>query len=182
MTIADQYRQATAELASFGDALDEEDINAACLAIAQAHHVMVYGCGREGLLLQGFAMRLAQLGLPVSVQGDMAAPRLGQRDLFLTSAGAGAAPSVSTLCRAARAGGAEVVYLTADPPRMPAGLSNLTLILPSRTLVADDDAAVPPGALYEGALFLLLDVMARRLMNLCEQTPQTMKARQSNIQ
>ena len=37
----------------------------------------VFGCGREALQLNGFAMRLFHLGMPVSVVGDMTMPPLG---------------------------------------------------------------------------------------------------------
>jgi len=175
MQFAETFRTTAASFATIADTLDEEDMNTTALALAQAGHVMVYGCGREGLMMRGFAMQLAQLGRPVSVQGDMTAPRLGPRDIFMVSAGAGAQPTVSALCRAARAAGAEVIYLTADPSKMPAGLANLTLILPERTA----DAGQSP---YEGRLFLFLEVLARRLMALCEETAETMGARRTNME
>lgn len=185
MSVAETYRAAIAELSAVAESLDDDEFNTAALALAQAKHVMVYGCGREGLQMRGFAMRLAHLGRPVSVQGDMAAPRLGPGHLFLVSAGPGALPTVSTLCRNARAGGAEVIYMTAEPEKIPAGLANLVLNLPAKTMARDAEEAksvLPMGSVYEGALFIFFEVMVARLMSLCEETPASMRARHTNME
>ena len=82
--------------------------------IVEAGRIMLYGCGREGLQIQGFAMRLHHLGDLVSMQGDMAAPPMMQGDLFIVSAGPGALATVSALIVQAKAGGATVLFLTAQ--------------------------------------------------------------------
>src|SRR4029077_5653734 len=48
-------------------------------AIAAARHIVVYGCGREGLQMRGLAMRLFHLGRSVAVWGDMTMPSVGAR-------------------------------------------------------------------------------------------------------
>ncbi|TIP59584.1 MAG: SIS domain-containing protein, partial [Mesorhizobium sp.] len=83
--------------------------------LASAGRIAVYGCGREALQVKGFAMRLYHLGLPVFVVGDMTAPPLGQGDVFLASSGPGETTTVLTLMRVARAAGAKVLLLTAEP-------------------------------------------------------------------
>src|SRR5205085_8841152 len=50
-------------------------------AIVAAKRIAIYGAGREGLQMDGFAMRLAHLGLDVHVVGDMTVPPLGAGDL-----------------------------------------------------------------------------------------------------
>ena len=79
--------QATDELAGVAARIDADEIARAAELIASAGHVMLCGCGREGLQMQGLAMRLHHLGLNASMQGDMAAPPLGPKDLFVVSAG-----------------------------------------------------------------------------------------------
>ena len=39
---------------------------------------MLYGCGREGLMMRALAMRLHHLGRVVCMQGDMTAFPLGE--------------------------------------------------------------------------------------------------------
>ena len=48
-------------------------------AIAAARHVVVYGCGREGLQMRGLAMRLFHLVRSVAAWGDMTVPPVGAR-------------------------------------------------------------------------------------------------------
>ena len=63
-----------AELRTVAEGIDPLQVETACQMIADAGRIMLYGCGREGLQIQGFAMRLHHLGKLVSMQGDMAAP------------------------------------------------------------------------------------------------------------
>jgi len=80
-------REAGAELAAVAERMDEAALEPAVQAIAEARRVMLYGCGREGLMMRALAMRLHHLGLQVCMQGDMNAFPLGPGDLFLCAAG-----------------------------------------------------------------------------------------------
>ena len=53
--------------------MDEAALEPVVRAIAGAHRAMLYGCGREGLMMRALAMRLHHLGLEVCLQGDMTA-------------------------------------------------------------------------------------------------------------
>ena len=59
------------------EAIDPQAIDTACARIAGAGRVVLYGCGREGLQLRGFAMRLYHLGLAAAYQGEMTTPPPG---------------------------------------------------------------------------------------------------------
>ena len=104
-------RDAAAELAAAVEGIEEATLATTVEAIAGAERVMLYGCGREGLMMRALAMRLYHLGLAVCMQGDMNAFPLGKGDLFLCAAGPGELPTASALCRGgecrrrARAGG-----------------------------------------------------------------------------
>jgi DNA-binding MurR/RpiR family transcriptional regulator len=78
-----------AELRTVAEGIDPLQVETACQMIADAGRIMLYGCGREGLQIQGFAMRLHHLGKLVSMQGDMAAPPMmpgkGRRSLGFVS-------------------------------------------------------------------------------------------------
>ncbi len=181
----DAFRSACNEIAAVAEVLDDAGVEAACQRIAAARHVMLFGCGREALQLRGFAMRLHHLGRPVSVQGDMAAPPLGKGDLFLCSAGPGDLASVTALMRRAAEAGAEVLFLTAEPGTPSAALADQVLAIPAQTMASDRAApasALPMGSLYEGALFVLFEVMVRRLMQILGESPETMRARHTNIE
>ena len=57
-----------AELRTVAEGIDPLQVETACKMIADAGRIMLYGCGREGLQIQGFAMRLHHLGKLVSMQ------------------------------------------------------------------------------------------------------------------
>ncbi len=165
--------------------IDPQGIEDACARIASAPRVMGFAGGREGLMLRALVMRLAHLGRQASYQGDMAAPPLGPGDLLLCSAGPGGISTVAALMGQARKAGAEVLYLTAEPARPPADLATRVLVVPAQTMARDLGApasVLPMGSLYEGALFLLFEGMVLRLRDLLGESPESMRARHTNME
>ncbi len=168
------------------DAIDPVAKDAAIEQIiaAKDHHVMGYGCGREALQLRGFIMRLHHLGLSVSMQGDMTAPPLGPGDLLLVTAGPGDLSTVRALMGEAAKAGADRLLITAIHDAPLAKLATQTLVLPTTTM-ADDQTAqpvLPMGSLFEGALFLLFELMVLDLRDRLAETPETMRARHTNME
>jgi 6-phospho-3-hexuloisomerase len=184
--VTDLFDTALAELAEVASRIDPAAIESACATIARARRIVLYGCGREGLQLRGFAMRLHHLGLAVAMQGDMAAPPVGEGDLFLVSAGPGELSTVTALMRVARDAGAEILFITAEPATPSAALATGVLSIPAQTMARDRGASVtsvlPMGSVYEGALFLLFEVMVLRLSALLGVAPEEMRARHTNLE
>src|SRR4051812_30818319 len=177
---------ALGELGTVLARIDESRIDAACAMLADATQIVVYGCGREALQLKGFAMRLYHLGLPVSVVGDMTTPPLGQGDVFLVRSGPGETTTVLTLMRVARGAGAQGLLLTAEADGSAAKLADFTLLIPAQTMASDQGAArtsvLPMGSLFEGALFVLFEIMVLKLKGLTGATPEAMRARHTNME
>jgi len=178
------FRTALTELGQVADAIDPATIDAACAMIASAGTIVLYGCGREGLQVQGFAMRLHHLGCRATMQGTMNTPPIGPGDLFLCSAGPGELATVTALMQVARGAGAEVLFLTAVPDTPAAALASLTLTIPAQTMARDHatTSILPMGSLYEGALFLLFEAMVADLIPRLGQTPATIRARHTNME
>ena len=177
-------REATAELASVAARMDEAVLELPVNAIAEARRVMLYGCGREGLMMRALAMRLHHLGLDVTMQGDMTAFPLGAGDLFLCAAGPGELASASALCGVARRAGARVVVVTAEPDGATAALADNLLIIPAQTMARDDgsDSILPMGSLFEAAMLLVFEVLVLRLRDALGETAASMRARHTNIE
>ena len=182
----DLFDPALAELSAVASRIDPGGVDAACAMIARARRIVLHGCGREGLQLRGFAMRLHHLGLRVAMQGDMAAPPVGPGDLLVVSAGPGELSTVTALMRVAREAGAEVLFLTAEPETPSAALATRVLSIPAQTMARDRGSAatsvLPMGSVYEGALFLLFEVMVLRLRDLLGVSPEDMRARHTNLE
>ena len=179
------FDTALAELGEVAGRIDPAAMVTACTAICDANRIVLYGCGREGLQLRGFAMRLHHLGLRAAVQGDMTAPPVGKGDLLVVSDGPGRLSTVAALAGIARDAGARVLLLTAEPAAPIALKADHVLTIPAQTMARDRGAAatstLPMGSLYEGALFLLFEVMVLRLRDMTGATPDDMRARHTNL-
>jgi len=185
-TVRKPFRVALDELAGVLDRVDEAAVDRACRMIVDGRRIGVFGCGREALQIKGLAMRLFHLGLPVAVVGDVTMPPLGPGDVFLVTAGPGELPTALALMRIAREAGASVLLLTAQAESSAARLADFTLLVPAQTLADDQGAGrssvLPMGSVYEGALFVLSEVMVLKLKELLAASPEAMRARHTNME
>ena len=172
------------ELETVALALDDTQVEAACQTIAKASKIVLYGCGREGLMMRALAMRLHHLGLNVAMQGDMAAPPLGPGDLFLCSAGPGELSTVTALMGVAQRDGAQVLMITAEPDQPSPRRAGQLLVIPAQTMARDQGgvSTLPMGSLFEGAMFLVFEIMILRLAAILGQTPEAMRSRHTNME
>ncbi|SNB68212.1 6-phospho-3-hexuloisomerase [Arboricoccus pini] len=179
------WTQTLAELDHVFAELKQDRVQLVVNEIANARTIVLYGVGREGLQIKGFAMRLYHLGLKVGVVGEMIAPAIGPGDLLIVSAGPGQFATVGALMTIAGAAGARVLVITADPQGNAAAQADLALVLPAQTMASDRDGAtsvLPMGSLYEGALFLLLEIIVPKLRHRLGVNPATMRANHTNLE
>ncbi len=146
-------------------ALDAAQLAAFAAEIDKARRVYLYGIGRTGMAVQGFAMRLAQCGLDAHFVGQLAAPPAGPGDLYIAAVALGSLPTADAVAGAARRSGARIAYVTARPNAVPD--ADLALVLPAQTMADPPESILPLGSPFELALHLLfehlcLDLMARR--------------------
>ena len=180
------FGAALGELGAVLDRIDGRAVDDACRMLAEARRIGVHGCGREALQMKGFAMRLFHLGLPVSVVGDMTMPPLGEGDIFFASSGPGETTTVLTLMKVAQAAGAKNLLVTAQPQASAAALADFTLTIPAQTMADDQGpgktSVLPMGSVFEGALFLLFEVMVLRLKAMLDVPAEAMRARHTNME
>jgi 6-phospho-3-hexuloisomerase len=185
--MANLYNGALSELGGVFARLDDAKVDAAVALIAGAQRIALYGVGREGLQVKGFAMRLFHLGLAVSVVGDMTCAPVGTGDLLVVSAGPGHFGTVASLIETARAAGAKVLVVTAQPQGACAAAADAVIHVHAQTMADDHGggaakSVLPMGSLYEGALFVLFEVMVLRLRERLAVAPEAMRARHTNLE
>ena len=184
--MSDPYREALAEIGAVLGRLDGEAVDGVCVRLSKARRIVVYGCGREALQVRGFAMRLFHLGLDVAVVGDMTCPPVNGGDVFLASSGPAELSTVLALIGQAKAAGARTIVLTAEPEGRDARAADEVLHIPAQTMASDQGAGastvLPMGSVYEGALFVLFEVMVLKLRDLLGETAETMRARHTNME
>ncbi|XP_030449097.2 uncharacterized protein LOC115671603 [Syzygium oleosum] len=156
-------------------------------AASRGGRVFLYGVGREGLMMKALCMRLAHLGLPAHSVLDVTTPPIAAGDLLLASAGPGGFPTVDAICSAARAHGGRVVLLTAQPGAGAcAGHASAVAHVPAQTM-ADDGAEgsralLPMGSVYEGAMFVLFEMVVYRLGEALGESPEAVRSRHTNLE
>lgn len=178
------HRDALAEIGAALDKVDEDGFAAFVSAIGKANRIALYGVGREGLAIKGLAMRLYHLGLDVGVVGDMTTPALGPADLLVVSAGPGSFSTVEALMRVAAEAGAKVALVTANPDGSAAALADFVLVIPAQTMANDigGTSVLPMGSLYEGAAFVLFEMIVIALRGELDVDPTSMRARHTNLE
>lgn len=186
MRDTDDFQVALRELGDVLGRVDQVQIDKACQALAQAQCIGVAGCGRELLQMKGFAMRLFHMGLPVSVVGDVTMPPLGKGDVFLVAAGPGELATMTALMNIARNAGAHNLLVTAEPESSAGRLADSMIVIPAQTLASDQGEAktsvLPMGSVFEGALFVLFEVMVLRLKEHIRVPLEDMRARHTNME
>ncbi|KAI3432084.1 SIS domain-containing protein [Psidium guajava] len=153
--------------------------------------VFLYGVGREGLMMKALCMRLAHLGLSAHSVFDMTTPPIAGGDLLLASAGPGGFSTVDALCSVARSHGGRVVLLTARP-ETGSCVKHASAVahVPAQTM-ADDGAEgagegsrplLPMGSVYEGAMFVLFEMVVYRLGEALGESPEAVRSRHTNLE
>ena len=180
------YQTALAELGTVFARLDDAQVDVVVERLAQARRIVVFGGGRERLQIMGFAMRLFHMGLQAAVEGDMTTPAVGPGDVLLVTCGPGYISTAQALMGVAKEAGAEVILITAQPKGRIAPLADLILHLPAQTMADDQGAAktsvLPMGSLFEGALFVLFEVMVLKLKARLDISADDMRANHPNLE
>jgi 6-phospho-3-hexuloisomerase len=164
--------------------INEEQTWALLAAILEARRIAIYGLGREGLVMRGFAMRLMHLGCNVAVVGDMTTPPIGRGDLFLVSCGPGYLSTVEALVGVARRAGSLVAMLTAQPASGLARQADLVVTLPAQTMAETEQSSSQQamGSAFEQAMWVYLDALVPGLQAALGQTPDDLRRRHTNLE
>ena len=165
-------------------------------AIIAAKHVFVYGTGREGISMRGFAMRLAHLGKPTFWLMDDTTIGMHEGDLFILADGRGDVGIHRRIVEQASASGARIAMITGLPEGYLAkNYADLILFVHSTVYLGDtskDPDAVkqqdvvpteqPMGNQFEQHLYLLMDIIAILLKDEMGLTYADMEARHRNVE
>lgn len=151
--------------------------------------VFLYGVGREGLMLKAFAMRLFHLGLSSHLVFGMTTPPISSSDLLIASAGPGGFSTVDAICSVAKSSGARVLLLTAQP-ETGSCVKHATAVcyVPAQTMASDaaeekgERRLLPMGSVYEGALFVLFEMVVYKLGDVLGESPESVRSRHTNLE
>lgn len=154
-------------------------------AVVKARRICLYGAGREGLALRGFAMRLFHMGRDAHVVADMTTPPVGPGDLLIVTAGQGWLPTAETFMEIAKSSGAQTAIITAQPEGRASKKADIRAVIPAQTLANDRGASVsvlPMGSLFEIAEAIFFELVILKLRERVGETAETMRARHTNLE
>ncbi|WRH63146.1 MAG: SIS domain-containing protein [Fuscovulum sp.] len=186
MSYADLVARAADEMKAAAAGVDPAALAGMVDELAAAKRVVCYGVGREGLMMRALAMRLYHMGLDAHVVGDMSCPPVGAGDLLVVSAGPGDFSTVRGLMGVARRDGARLACVTAQPGAALPAASDRVLVIPAQTMADDTGPAVasvlPMGSLFEGAQYLVFEMLVLMLRDRLGVAPDAMRARHTNLE
>jgi 6-phospho-3-hexuloisomerase len=186
MSYADLVARAADEMKAAAAGVDPAALAGMVDELAAAKRVVCYGVGREGLMMRALAMRLYHMGLDAHVVGDMSCPPVGAGDLLVVSAGPGDFSTVRGLMGVARRDGARLACVTAQPGAALPAASDRVLVIPAQTMANDTGPAVasvlPMGSLFEGAQYLVFEMLILMLRDRLGVAPEAMRARHTNLE
>lgn len=94
---------------------------------------------------------------------------------------------MDAICGVAKSSGARVVLLTAQPETGPSVKhASVVAHIPAQTM-ADDGvgsgrALLPMGSVYEGAMFVLFEMVVYKLGEVLDRSPDQIRARHTNLE
>ncbi|XP_071707327.1 uncharacterized protein [Rutidosis leptorrhynchoides] len=159
-------------------------------AAGRGGKIFVHGVGREGLMMKALCMRLAHLGLSAHCVGYMTTPPISSSDLLIASAGPGGFSTVDAICSVAKSNGARVLVLTAQPESgscvkyasVVAYVAAQTMANDGVTVDGNSPMLLPMGSVYEGALFVLFEMVVYMLVSVLGQNTDQIRSRHTNLE
>jgi 6-phospho-3-hexuloisomerase len=165
-------------------AIDADALEGLCRRIAGAGRIFCEGAGRSSLAMQGFSMRLMQLGLRSSLVGEATTPAFQPGDLLLVCSASGNSARFLEHARLAKKLCGDVGLLTTSLYSALLDLSDSVIIIPapSKNNTEKTGSIQPMGTLFEQTAQVACDVMVLRLMELLPATEEKMRSRHANLE
>ncbi|MCX6041139.1 MAG: SIS domain-containing protein [Caldilinea sp.] len=175
MKLAEWVRCDLDEVTAILAGVRDESADALVAAVLAARRIFVLGVGRSGLLARMFAMRLMQLGLQAYVVGDVTTPPIAASDLLVVLSGSGRTATAVTLAGQAKAYGAQLLAVTAEPTSPLASLADLAVVVPAGSVKTDANA-------LEQAMAVVLDCVGAMLAEQLAQDNVALLQRHANLE
>ncbi len=152
-------------------------------AVATTQRIYVAGEGRSGLVARTFAMRLVHLGLTAYACGETITPAIGPGDLCIACSGSGETPITCHRAAQSRKVGATVAAIVAAQGSPLGSSADFEVVLPAPTKASEPAASRQFGAtLFEQALLLFLDALVLLLQERRGASPESMRAKHTNLE
>ena len=110
---------------------------------------------------------------------------MGIGDLLIVSAGPGDFATIEELMNIARTAGAKTAIVTAQISSNLARHADVVLHIPAQTMANDQTgklSVLPMGSLFEASMMLVFELIILRLRDRLGETPESIRARHTNLE
>ncbi|XJS11147.1 6-phospho-3-hexuloisomerase [Aerococcaceae bacterium WGS1372] len=172
------------ELAENAKQINQDEISQLITEIKTARHIFLKGAGRSGIAIQAFANRLLHLGFSVSVVGEISSPHSKERDLLIICSSSGETTSLVSLAEKASQNKLNIALVTTNKESSIGKLASviIDLLTTSKPRPVTQEFTQPMGTSFEQLSFLLFDSIVLDLMELLDETSQSMSLRHADLE
>lgn len=151
--------------------------------IRRDQRIFCDAAGRSRLQIEGFAMRLTQMGFPAQIVGEPTTPAITPGDVLLVCSASGETPSLVEHARKAHSMGVKVLLITANEHSSLAAVSDRKILLEASSKQKKTSASIQPmGSLFEQSAGILLDIIVLQIMEKYGITNEDMYRNHSNLE
>lgn len=170
------------ELKQVPDPLMGKEVDKLVEHILNAKRIYFSGSGRSGLMVQAFANRLMQLGLTVSVVGEISEPRTRPGDLVIFNSASGNSSKLISQANIAKHNDVKIGVVTTDLFSPLAGLADIVIKIEAQSKLSKAMSFQPMGSLFEQMSLLLFDSISLKLMKIMDIDEKTMRENHADIE
>lgn len=165
----------------------DDQLNTLVQAVQNANHIFTAGAGRSGVAIRAFTNRLMHLGLSTSMVGEISSPHTHEGDLLIIGSGSGETESLVAMANKSKKSGVKIALITMDDKSTIAQLADVCVVLPGvspklKNAGMDITSIQPMGSAFEQISFLTYDGVILELMDLMDETTDTMFPRHADLE
>lgn len=163
--------------------VSEKTLNFLVTALGTDRRIFCDGVGRSRLQIEGFAMRLVQMGFQAAIVGEPTVPAIKESDVLLICSASGETPTLVSHAKKAKSLGAKVLLITAAVSSTLAVLCDDMVVLKASSKGTVTDTSIQPmGSLFEQSVGILMDIIVLYLMEKYQITNTEMYSNHANLE
>lgn len=163
--------------------LPKEEVGQFVNKIRKDRRIFCDAAGRSRLQIEGFAMRLVQMGFDAHAVGEVTTPAIRPDDLLLICSASGETPVLVAHAQKAEKFGADICLITANSHSSLSDHCKLRIVIEASSKQQQSEASVQPmGSLFEQSVGIFLDMIVLQLMDQYQITGEDMYENHSNLE
>lgn len=170
------------EISNVPDPTLDDRIERIVKSIHKANHVFISGAGRSGLMVDAFANRLLQMGISVSIVGEITSPHLRNGDIIIFNSASGSSEKMILQAKEAKKYNIKIILITTNDDSALAKLADYSLIIKAQSKYSETESIQPMGALFEQYSLLLFDSLVLSYMKEYEISEEEMRNNHAEIE